>query len=173
MTPALRLRQVTVAGDRAAEALATLLADTVDSGASVGFLAPLDPVEALAWAQGVLADLGPGLHLWLAEDEHGQPLGTVQLAPCLRANGRHRGEVQKLFVHRRARGQRIGSRLMQAVEDHARELGLRLLVLDTQAGSTAESVYRHLGWQHAGNVPGYALSPDGRPHATAYFYKPL
>lgn len=167
------LRRITAADPGVAEALATLLVDTVEGGASVGFLAPLGRGEALAWAHGVLADLGPGLRLWLAEDAQGQPLGTVQLAPCLRANGRHRGEVQKLFVHRRARGQRTASLLMQAAQDEARTLGLTLLVLDTQAGSAAESVYRHLGWQGAGSVPGYALSPYGTAHATAYFYKPI
>jgi hypothetical protein len=31
------------------DALADLLVDTVDGGASVGFLAPLDRAEALAW----------------------------------------------------------------------------------------------------------------------------
>lgn len=69
------------------------------------------------------------------------------------------------------RGQGIATRLMQAVEEFASTLPLRLLVLDTLAGSPAESVYRHLGWQKAGEIPEYAASPDGALHPTAYYFK--
>jgi hypothetical protein len=30
-----------------------------------------------------------------------------------------------------------------------------------------------MGWIKVGVVPGYALFPDGRPCATAYYYKAL
>jgi len=46
-------------------------------------------------------------------------------------------------------------------------------VLDTLTDSAAASVYRHLGWRHAGSIPEYAATPDGRLHATSYFYKQL
>ena len=97
----------------------------------------------------------------------------MQLAPCLKPNGRHRGEVMKLLVHRRARGRGIASALLAALEAHAHATGLSLLVLDTEAGSPAEALYRHLGWRYGGSIPGYALTPDGAPHATVYLYKPL
>jgi acetyltransferase len=44
-------------------------------------------------------------------------------------------------------------------------------VLDTIAGLPAESVYRHLGWHKAGEIPEYAAMPDGELRATAYYYK--
>jgi hypothetical protein len=62
---------------------------------------------------------------------------------------------------------------MRAAEECARADGRTLLVLDTQAGSVAEAVYRHLGWQPAGQIPDYATTPNGVLHATVYFYKHL
>jgi hypothetical protein len=62
---------------------------------------------------------------------------------------------------------------MREAEAAALELGRTLLVLDTEAGSHAEDVYKHLGWTPCGGVPGYALSTAGVPRANAYYYKTL
>ena len=164
--------RVDARNDDAAGALAALLSDAVAGGASVGFTLPLAAGEARAWADGVVAALGPGLVLWFAEHD-GHVVGTVQLGPCLKPNGRHRGDVMKLLVHSQARGAGTASALMAALEAHARATGLTLLVLDTEAGSTAEAIYRHQGWRHFGDVPDFAVTPSGTLHATACYYKPL
>lgn len=152
--------------------LSHLLIDSVHGGASVGFLAPLQYETATAYWEGVLSALGPGLALWIAEEE-GQVVGSVQLALCQKENGLHRGEVQKLFVHSAFRGRGIASQLMTELETFARSAGRTLLVLDTQADSHAETVYQHLGWSRLGEIPNYAKSPDGTLHATAYYFKTL
>jgi GNAT superfamily N-acetyltransferase len=77
------------------------------------------------------------------------------------------------MVMRSARGEGVASRLMAAAEAHARAERRTLLVLDTLEGSEAEPVYRHLGWQRVGEMPGYAARPDGALHATVYYYKRL
>jgi hypothetical protein len=46
-------------------------------------------------------------------------------------------------------------------------------VLDTSTGSDAERLYERLGWTRVGEVPGFALTPDGRPWATTILYKRL
>lgn len=153
-------------------ALVALLQDSVHGGASVGFLAPLPHAEADAYWQGVAATLGPLLYCWVAE-EHGQIIGSVQLALCGKANGRHRGEIQKLMVHSSVRGRGLARQLMQAAESAAHTAGCSTLVLDTDSGSAAAQLYPRLGWQHAGDIPAYAASPDGQLHATRYFYKLL
>lgn len=153
-------------------ALTSLLQETVDGGASVGFLAPLAADQALAYWQGVLADLDDLLQLWIAEDD-GQLLGSVQLSRCGKANGRHRGEVQKLMVASTARGRGIARQLMEAVEAGASAAGIDLLVLDTRKGSAAETAYTRLGWIRAGEIPGFALQPHGGLAATVLFYKRL
>ncbi|MFN9212779.1 MAG: GNAT family N-acetyltransferase [Betaproteobacteria bacterium] len=168
----MQLRQVTAAEPALLPGLCRLLIDSVRGGASVGFLAPLAESTALRYWQGVYAALGEGLLLWVVEEE-GKVVGSVQLAPCGKENGRHRGEIQKLFVHSDCRGRGLSRQLMDAAESEARARGLTLLVLDTLAGSAAASIYPRLGWQRAGEIPHYAALPDGDIRPTVIFYKRL
>jgi hypothetical protein len=55
----------------------------------------------------------------------------------------------------------------------ARAEGKTLLVLDTVTGDDAERLYERVGWTRVGVIPGYALSPDGRPCDTTVFWKAL
>jgi acetyltransferase len=151
--------------------LIALLQDCVDSGASVGFLPPLSIEESARYWQGVEADLAAGRRkMWLALEQQ-QIVGAVQLALCGKANGRHRGEVEKLMVLQTARGNGVGRALMQAMEQGAREAGRSLLVLDTRTGDVASHLYRQFGYQEAGQIPGFALGADGELAATVIFYK--
>ena len=169
---AIGIRRVEAGDVGVLDGLCTLLRQSVDQGASVGFLAPLSQATALAYWTRIVGALGPELALWVAEDR-GRVVGSVQLAPCGKENGRHRAEVQKLFVLPGHRGQGIATRLMDALEACARADGRTLLVLDTEAGSGAEGFYRALGWQRVGEVPDYAASPRGELHATAIHFKRL
>ncbi|MFN8598258.1 MAG: GNAT family N-acetyltransferase [Anaerolineae bacterium] len=152
--------------------LAQLLIDSVAGGASVGFLPPLSMSTATRYWESIFASLGPGLILWIAEQDD-RIVGTVQLAPVLKENGRHRAEVQKLLVHIAYRGQGIASQLMRELETVARRDGRTLLVLDTLTDSAAEKVYQHLGWTRQGEIPNYARIEDGTLHATTIYYKIL
>ncbi|WP_327682582.1 GNAT family N-acetyltransferase [Kitasatospora sp. NBC_00458] len=158
-----------------AEQLAGLLVDTVGSGSSLGFLAPLDPVEAAGWWRALAPDVEAGrLLLWAAcAEADGRIAGTVQLRPAAPANGRHRAEVAKLMVDRADRGRRLAGRLLAALERAAADRGIRTLVLDTETGSPAERLYAAAGWTRVGTVPDYATDPSGAPHATTLFYKAL
>ncbi len=153
--------------------LTGLLMDTVNHGASIGFLAPLELAQAHAYWLGVLADMEDGATLlWVAHAGE-QVVGTVQLQTCPRANGRNRAEVCKLMVHSRWRGQGIASLLMAALEGMAHKLERGMLYLDTEAGSGAEGLYLSLGYTRVGEIPDYAASPDGTLHPTAIYYKQL
>ena len=59
------------------------------------------------------------------------------------------------------------------VEALAVSQGLTLLQLDTHTGSAAEGLYTTSGWTRFGVVPGHALTPDGTPASTSFFYKQL
>lgn len=154
--------------------LAGLLVDAVDSGAAVSFLSPLPIDDALEWWTRLFASANPRGVIFVARDEQGELIGTVQVVPAWAPNQPHRAEIAKLIVHRRARRQGLGRALMFAAEDAARSSGFRLLTLDAKRGTDAERLYRSLGWSHAGTIPGFALDPDGqRPHDAVLFYKPL
>jgi acetyltransferase len=152
--------------------LSALLIDAVHGGASVGFLAPLDRARADAYWREVFAGLGAASWLWVAR-QGTLVVGSVQLALGTRENGRHRAEVQKLFVLRSHRGRGVATQLMTVLEAAAREAGRTLLVLDTEAGSGAEAFYARHGWQRVGEIPDYAADPAGVLHPTALHYKRL
>ncbi|WP_234977312.1 GNAT family N-acetyltransferase [Ferrimonas marina] len=153
--------------------LQALLIDSVDSGASIGFLPPADAGEVVAYWNSVNSELAQGERRLFLAQRDGQVLGAVQLALCTKANGAHRGEVEKLMVHRDARGQGIAGRLLERLEREASTAGLSLLVLDTREGDTAQRLYLKLGYQQAGRIPAFALSAEGNLDATIYFYKQL
>jgi GNAT superfamily N-acetyltransferase len=155
------------------EALADVLIDCVEGGASVSFMWPLPRDRALAFWRGVAEGAARGERvLLIAEDAEGI-VGTVQLITGLPENQPHRADVAKMLVHRRGRRRGIAQRLMAAVDDEARAEGRTVLVLDTVTGGDAERLYERAGWQRVGTVPNYALMPDGRFCGTTFFHKQL
>lgn len=71
------------------------------------------------------------------------PVGCVSLRPL----GGGVAEVKRLWVHDSARGQGLARRLMTAIEDEARAMGVSLLKLDTNSAlSEALALYRATDW---------------------------
>jgi acetyltransferase len=153
--------------------LVELLRDAVERGASVGFLPPLTPEEALAYWRGVEEALAKGHRELLVAERDGKVVGAVQLELAEQPNARHRAEVAKLLVHTQAQRQGIARELMREAEELARGHGRTLLVLDTREGDAAEQLYLRLGYVRAGAIPGYARSGAGRLETTVLFYRQL
>ncbi|MEU6391753.1 GNAT family N-acetyltransferase [Streptomyces sp. NPDC046939] len=153
--------------------MGALLADTVNEGSSLGFLDGLTPSSAADWWRARTPAVERGeLTVWAAVDAHaGRCVGTVSLARSDKATGRHRAEVIKLMVHSAARGKGLARALLATVERAAAEAGVSLLVLDTETGSPAETLYRAEGWTEAGVIPDYAADPAGTLRPTTVFYK--
>ena len=166
-----------VGADEAAacvEGLADVLIDCVEGGASVSFMLPLPRDKAVRFWRNV-AD-GVARHervLLVAEDRQRQIAGTVQLVMAMPDNQPHRADVAKMLVHRKARRRGIAERLMTALDEEARKEGKTVLVLDTVTGGDAERLYARTGWQRVGEVPKYALMPDGPFCGTTFFFKHL
>jgi GNAT superfamily N-acetyltransferase len=154
------------------QSLMALLKDGVDSGASIGFLAPLPASDGREFWRAVRSELADG-RILLGAYVEGKLVGSVQLAPVAKPNGRHRAEVQKLMVLQAFRGRGIAKALMAAIERKAAELGRWLLVLDTVPHQPAEKLYERLGYLRAGVVPDYAQSSSGGFDPTVIFYKQL
>ena len=154
------------------EALADVLIDCVEGGASVSFMLPLPRETAVAFWREVAA--GMARHervLLVAEDREGRIVGTVQMIVSQPDNQPHRADIAKMLVHRKSRRIGVAQRLIAALDGVAREEGKSVLVLDTVTGGDAERLYQRAGWQRAGNVPKYALMPDGQFCSTTFFYK--
>ncbi|MET8153325.1 GNAT family N-acetyltransferase [Actinoplanes sp. NPDC049668] len=159
--------------EAAVPALAALLVDSVAGGASVGFLAGFDHAAAVAWWRSRAAAVADGTLLVLLAAGPAGPCGTISIAYAEKPNARHRAEVLKLAVHRGARGQGLGRRLLAAAERAAGEAGATLLLLDTETASAAERLYESAGWVRYGIVPDYAAGPEGVLKDCSFFYKRL
>ena len=97
--------------------LVELLRDSIQSGASVGFMLPVSDAELHRYWRGVEREIADGEKHMLVRAEDGVIVGAVQIALCTKTNGVHRAEIQKLLVHSRSRRKGHGRDLMTAAVD--------------------------------------------------------
>ena len=169
----IEIERLTAIDETEVDALASVLVDCVEGGASVRYLAPFTHEQARAAFDAVARDVEGGRRVLLAAFLEGELVGTVQVALAQQPNSPHRAEIAQLLVRRSARRRGIAERLMAAAEQEALAEGKTLLVLDTVTGDAADRLYVRLGWTRVGEIPDYALYPDGRPCATTIFWKKL
>jgi len=153
--------------------LISLLQDSVESGASIGFLVPLSHRANEEYWLETFTHIKSGHRVLLISRVDDEIVGAVQLDLATKLNALHRAEVQKLMVHTRYRNRGIARALMAALEGVALELNRTLLVLDTLQGSEAENLYPSCGYSRAGMIPNYARVSDGSLQPTVLFYKIL
>ena len=168
----LEVRRLHAVDDAEVEALAAVLIDCVEGGASVSFMRPMTREKSLAFWRGVAEGVARGERVLLVAEDAQGIVGTVQVILAQPENQPHRADVAKMLVHRRARRRGVGAALMRAAERDALAEGKTLLVLDT-GDDTAARLYARLGWQPVGTIPRYALMPEGGECATTYFYRSL
>ncbi|MCI0753267.1 bifunctional helix-turn-helix transcriptional regulator/GNAT family N-acetyltransferase [Teichococcus vastitatis] len=93
----------------------------------------------------------------------GLPLGCVGL----KGSGGEVAEIKRLWVSPAARGLGLGRQLMEAVEQAARTLSIRVLRLDTNSAlSEALRLYRRSGWTEIGRF-------NDDPYPDLFFEKRL
>jgi GNAT superfamily N-acetyltransferase len=155
------------------DGLASVLADCVEGGASVGYMAPFSQEEARRVYEAYAAEVEDGRRILLAAFADGAVVGTVQIVFAPHPNQPHRADIARMLVRRSARRRGIAERLMERAEVEARAAGKSLLVLDAVTGGDAARLYARLGWTEVGVIPKYALFPDGRFCDTTYFFKEL
>lgn len=94
-------------------------------------------------------DADPNQHLVVAERE-GRPIGTLQLTviPGLSRRGSTRALIEAVRVHADARGDGLGSRLVQWAVEEARAQGCVLVQLTSDATRIeAHRFYERLGFE--------------------------
>jgi GNAT superfamily N-acetyltransferase len=153
--------------------LAALMVEAVAGGASIGFMAGFDQACALAWWRGRLAAAAQGEVQILVALDDGGIIGSVSLLPAAMPNQPHRADIAKMMVAKRTRGRGVGAALLTAVEALAVAQGRTTLVLDTISGSAAARLYERAGWEKVGDIPAYALMPDGEMAPTTFYTKRL
>lgn len=153
--------------------LAAMMVAAVAGGASIGFMAGFDSAQSLAWWQARAVAAAQGEVVILVALDADGVAGTVSLVPAAMPNQPHRADVAKMLVAPRCQRRGVGAALLAAVESHALALGRTTLVLDTISGSAAARLYERGGWERVGEIPAYALMPDGAMAPTTVYTKRL
>ncbi len=167
------IERLAVLSEEHVQGLSDVLVDCVAGGASVGFISPFPRDRALDFWRRIGHAVAAGERaLLVARDELGI-CGTVQLHLDLPDNQPHRADLVKMLVHHRARRKGLGADLMRAAESMARDCGKTLLVLDAVTSGDAARLYERLQWVRVGDIPNYALMPDGTPCSTTCYYRDL
>jgi GNAT superfamily N-acetyltransferase len=167
------VRRLGAVDDAQVEALADVLIDCVEGGASVSFMLPLTRDRAVAFWRRVAQGVAAGERALLVAEDPDGICGTVQLVLDVPENQPHRADLAKMLVHRRARRRGLGAALMRAAEAAALDCGRTLLVLDAVTDGDAARLYERLGWQRVGVIPEYALFPQGGLCDTTVYYRHL
>jgi putative acetyltransferase len=101
------------------------------------YLIPLTPRE-FQFQLTVEQMADPTVTLFVARDENGRPVGMG----ALKEHGDGLGEVKRMFTLPSVRGRRVGSELLQRIEQLAHEEGITRLVLETGEAEGFEPAYR-------------------------------
>lgn len=153
--------------------LSAVLVDAVAHGASVNFMAGFSDEEGRAFWRGQLPGIAAGERRLFVADDGARLVGTVVLSFAHQPNAPHRAEIGKMLVHSSVRRRGLGRRLLAAAEAAALDAGRTLLLLDTEAGSAGDLLYRGCGWTELGTVPDHSFAAGGRLAAATVFYKVL
>lgn len=142
---------------RSAEALAAV--DRYVAELTVRFPAGFDPGDTAAEAP----TMGPPDGRFLV----GRIDGEVATCGGVRRLTRTRAEIKRMWVDDHWRGCGLGGRMLAALEDAARDLGYREVLLDTNATLVeAVAMYERSGYR---SIPRY----NDNPYAQAWFAKRL
>lgn len=129
-------------------------------------LLPLSPLE-FQFKMTVEQMAGSDTTLFVARDETGKAIGMG----ALKVHSAELGEVKRMFTDPAVRGQRVGSRLLDAIVALARSKGLPTLMLETGTGdgmAEAHRLYTRSGFVARGPFLDY---PDSE--WSAFFEMPL
>lgn len=100
------------------------------------------------WLEESINGHGQKSMVFIAEHESGERLGFATVSHSQHFTGQPQAYIGELATSESAEGRGVGSSLVEACEQWAREQGYTILVLSTGAGNTrALRFYEHLGFQ--------------------------
>jgi GNAT superfamily N-acetyltransferase len=99
------------------------------------------------WITASIDQPGPQAIVFVAEDEQGERLGFATLSHAAHFTGEDQAYINELATSAVAEGRGVGTALISACEQWARDQGYRILALSTGAANQrALGFYHHLGF---------------------------
>ena len=122
-----------------------------------------------------LAAMEAGQRVRLVARLNGIVVGNARLFREQHSLKQHIGLIHDVVVCGRFQGRGVARRLFEQFEAEAARLGLHILETSARAGTAAEQVYRKLGFQEYGRLPGGLREPWGAQHVYdhIFFWKPI
>jgi GNAT superfamily N-acetyltransferase len=163
--PGVVLHRVGPAGDLAADAsfavaLTGLWHAVSQAGGAVGFAPPVERAEVAAMVAPEVDALRYGREHAVALVDGRTLVGFGVLRPGQRLQA-HTGEIVKVMVHPDSEGRGLGGRIMIALLDRARELGLERVDLSIRDGMGLAAFYARFGFVEWGRRPGWIRVAGG------------
>ena len=135
---------------------------------------PAATVEGIrAWIPEDLRAYAEGERVPLVAVVDGEVVGTATLVRRPHNLARHIAEVRGVVVAARYWRRGIARRLIEELRARAVAMGLEILEISCRGGTTAETVYRRLGFTEYGRLPRAIKEPSGRVFDEVFFYLPL
>jgi GNAT superfamily N-acetyltransferase len=150
--------------------LARLLNRVLETDDTVGFPGPIPHEQALQ----VIAELDVAIragrsHVLVVENDE-RAIAQCVLVPNGSQNNRHVGWIFRTMVDPEMRRTGVVRLGMIHLAEKCDALGIEVLCIDVRAGTPAEMIWRHLGFQLFGTLPDYARV-GGKSHAGLYMYQ--
>lgn len=127
-------------------------------------LAPLTPAE-FNFGLDIDEMAASDTTVFVARNGDGLAVGVGALKDIGLFQSQHLGEIKRMYTDPAVRGQRIGVKLLDAIETRARALGIERLVLETGVGeglAAAVRLYQNHGFTECGVVLDYPESDYSR-----------
>lgn len=153
--------------------LISLWVDVSNAGGAVGFVPPVDrthvdPVAAVAFER---VERGED-HMIIGYEDH-EPFGFAFLEHRPGPLFRHWATVKRLMVHPRLQRAGRGTRLLEAVHEKARGLGLEQIHLTVRGGTGTEELYERHGYVIHARIPDVIRVAPGDDREEIYMVKRL
>ncbi len=148
-------------GDLRAELLRIWVSAT-NAGGAVGFLAPVDESMVAETANALLARVSSEIDDLLVVEAADSVVGWLVFERDARTFASHWRTLKRLQVDPVEQSRGVGTALLREAERFARQdLGLSFLMLTVRGGTGTDALYRRVGYQEVGRVPGaLRVAPD-------------
>lgn len=158
--------------DSRVDALAQLMNRVLRVDDTVGYPGPISHDEAVRCMRDLREAVRTRRQLVLVAEQNGRVVGKLVLTPAGSPNNRHTGWITRTMVDPDLRRLGVVAFGVPSLVEKCEELGIEQVCIDVRAGTPAESIWRHLGFEEMGRLADYARV-RGTTHEGVYMVQAI